>query len=197
MSLRDILEELKKAREEFSKASRRVEKALESLVKLLEESELRPKAEVPEVKPAAEVKPPVEVKPPEMPKVPEVAPPTPPTPPAPPPPEIPEAKRVLFFRDFKGRSLAKLMVYDDRLELLPEEGVRLAMKPDVRRILVDQFLEGWRIRSQEEEPESPMDYEIAEEGGFLEKLVVRNYHREAMVDKFASLLRWAVRKMAK
>ncbi len=99
-----------------------------------------------------------------------------------------------------GRELARLVVYEKGLVIKPLMDLPVD-SPPLRSFFVAKVLEGYKRKDEElvrtgEIPEDEaFDYEVAEEGGLVKEIIVRNYRERRRLDEIRSALRWTLNRV--
>jgi len=99
-----------------------------------------------------------------------------------------------------GRELARLVVYEKGLVIKPLMDLPVD-SPPLRSFFVAKVLEGYKRKDEElvsagEIPEDEaFDYEVAEEGGLVKEMIVRNYRERRRLDEIRSALRWTLNRV--
>jgi hypothetical protein len=99
-----------------------------------------------------------------------------------------------------GRELARLVVYEKGLVIKPLMDLPVD-SPPLRSFFIAKVLEGYKRKDEElvragEIPEDEaFDYEVAEEGGLVKEIVVRNYRERRRLDEIRSALRWTLNRV--
>jgi hypothetical protein len=99
-----------------------------------------------------------------------------------------------------GRELARLVVYEKGLVIKPLMDLPVD-SPPLRSFFIAKVLEGYKRKDEElvkagEIPEDEaFDYEVAEEGGLVKEIIVRNYRERRRLDEIRSALRWTLNRV--
>lgn len=99
-----------------------------------------------------------------------------------------------------GRELARLVVFEKGLVIKPLMDLPVD-SPPLRSFFVAKVLEGYKrkdeelVRAGEILEDEAFDYEVAEEGGLVKEIIVRNYRERRRLDEIRSALRWTLNRV--
>ena len=99
-----------------------------------------------------------------------------------------------------GRELARLVVYEKGLVIKPLMDLPVD-SPPLRSFFIAKVLEGYKrkdeelVRAGEILEDEAFDYEVAEEGGLVKEIIVRNYRERRRLDEIRSALRWTLNRV--
>ena len=122
-------------------------------------------------------------------------------------PETPEAKErqaseVWPITTPEGVHLADLQITESELVLVPDSNIRYDVaSPPLRAFLVARVLDPMHVRDEESAKTGRLNadmilaYEMADEGGALKSLRVRNYGDQRRLTELRNAIRWTIRRM--
>lgn len=102
----------------------------------------------------------------------------------------------------EGVHLADLQITESELVLIPNQNARYDVtSPPLRAFLVARVLDPMHLKDEESARAGQMAadrvlaYEVAEDGGALKSLRVRNYGDQRRLTELRNAMRWTVRRM--
>jgi len=122
-------------------------------------------------------------------------------------PETPEVKErqageVWPITTPEGVHLADLQITESELVLVPDSNIRYDVaSPPLRAFLVARVLDPMHVRDEESAKTGRLNadmilaYEMADEGGALKSLRVRNYGDQRRLTELRNAIRWTIRRM--
>lgn len=122
-------------------------------------------------------------------------------------PETPEgkerqAREVWPITTPEGVHLADLQITESELTLVPDSNIRYDVaSPPLRAFLVARVLDPMHVKDEESakagqlNAERILAYEMADDGGALKSLRVRNYGDQRRLAELRNAIRWTIRRM--
>lgn len=123
------------------------------------------------------------------------------------PAEVPQEKEapaseVWVIATPEGVHLADLQITESELTLVPDPSIKYDVaSPPLRAFLVARVLDPMHMKDEESaragqlSTDRVLAYEVADEGGALKSLRVRNYGDQRRLTELRNAIRWTVRRM--